>query len=293
MKAVLAVMCCLLGVGCQPGDQGRPRPSAQQAGHNAQPRPPIKIVATDSGFNAPAVMSAGLRHIVFENHGSQVHEAMLIKLPDGMGADQYVAAVKGGSLFPEGALDYSGPGLTAPAELLEVWLTVDAGNYILICWNGNHATTSPVHRFTVLDDAVADDVPPREDVVLRLHDFRFDLEGVLKKGGQVIRVENKGSSMHEVDIYRLHPSRTVADLKLWRKREDSAQGLGSGSPADALGGLLDSHDLGRVTWLRRTFHPGRYVLHCEMPMPAAHASGEPMDITHADVGMVQAFEIQP
>jgi hypothetical protein len=93
---------------------------------------PFKIVATDAGFEALGLMPAGLRHIVFENHGSEIHEAMLVKLPDGMSPNDYVAAVKAGSLFPKGALDYSGPGLTSPGETVEVWVKVDPGNYLMM-----------------------------------------------------------------------------------------------------------------------------------------------------------------
>src|SRR5262252_5841897 len=45
---------------------------------------PVRIIATDTGFDAPDKVPAGLRHIVFENHGSQIHEGMLVKLPQGM-----------------------------------------------------------------------------------------------------------------------------------------------------------------------------------------------------------------
>jgi len=71
---------------------------------------PFRIIATDAGFQAPDRIAAGLRHILFENHGSEIHESMLVKLPAGMSAEEYVAAVKKGAEFPEGALDYSGPG---------------------------------------------------------------------------------------------------------------------------------------------------------------------------------------
>ena len=63
-----------------------------------------------AGFEAPETAAAGLRHVVFENRGSQIHEGMLVKLDNGMSADDYMAAVKSRSLFPRGALDYSGPG---------------------------------------------------------------------------------------------------------------------------------------------------------------------------------------
>jgi hypothetical protein len=44
---------------------------------------PFQVIATDAGFDAPDTSPAGLRHIVFENHGSEIHEAMLVKLPQG------------------------------------------------------------------------------------------------------------------------------------------------------------------------------------------------------------------
>ena len=69
------------------------------------------MIATDAGFDAADKMPARLRHILFENHGSEIHEAMLVKLPQSMTVAEYVSAVRSGSLFPAGALDYSGAGL--------------------------------------------------------------------------------------------------------------------------------------------------------------------------------------
>src|SRR5947199_5878802 len=262
---VLAV--CVLSFACQ----------KQTAEKEA---PPFRIVATDAGFEAPDGLAAGLRHIVFENHGSEIHESMLVKLAKGMSAEDYVAAVKKGSLFPEGALDYSGPGLTSPGETTEVWIRVDPGQYILICWNSGYAKTTPVHPFTVEEVGAKDDRPPKEDLVLKLFDYRFELSGDLHKGVQVIRIETPGPSMHEVDIYRLHGGKTTADLNSWRKQ----QGHGP-APAEALGGALDRHDVHRVVWLRKNFTQGHSVLHCEMPVTNT-------ELTHADVGMVREIEIK-
>ena len=241
---------------------------------------PFQIIATDGGFEAPDSMAAGLRHVVLENHGSEIHESMLVKLPQGMTPADYVTAVKKGSLFPEGALDYSGPGLTSPGKSAEMWLRVDPGQYIIICWNSGHAKSTPVHPFRVEEVGAGDDQVPKEDLVLRLFDYRFELSGDLHKGTQVIRIETPGPSMHEVDIYRLHDGKTVDDLSKWRKQP--GHGL---APAEALGGALDSHNIQRVVWLRKTFTPGRYVLHCEMPVTNTQ-------LTHADVGMVRELEIK-
>ena len=268
---VLMILLSLVSCGCH-SKLGRERTA------------PFKIVATDAGFEAPDLIPAGLRHIVFENRGSEIHEAMLVKLPDGMTPTDYVAAVKAGSLFPKGAQDYSGPGLTSPGETVEVWVKVDPGNYLIICWNNGHAKSTPVHPFTV-QYAISEDEPPKEDVVLKLVDYRFELEGNLRKGRQVIRVETPGPSMHEVDFFRLRDGKSMADVNRWRK----ANGRGE-PPVDALGGALDSHDIKRVVWFRREFSPGRYVLHCEMPVTTDSQTTN-QQITHADVGMVREIKI--
>src|SRR5438045_8661037 len=106
-------------------------------------------------------MPARWRHILFENHGSEIHEAMLVKLPQSMTVAEYVSAVRSGSLFPAGALDYSGAGLMSPGESVEVWVKLDPGQCILICWNNGHAPSSPPRPVTV-ESGISDDVPPKE-----------------------------------------------------------------------------------------------------------------------------------
>ena len=267
----ILVVSCFIGAGCHT--------------RALETDTPFRIVATDTEFEAPERIPSGMRHIIFENHGSEIHEGMLVKLPERMSPSDYVAEVKRGSLFPKGAVDCSGPGLTSPGEKTEMWLRLEPGQYILICWNDGHARTRSAHPF-IVDYTVADDAVPKEQVVLKLFDFRFELEGTLRKGVQIIRVETPGPTMHEVDFFRLHDGKTMADLKRWRK--ENPGGL---APADALGGALDSHDIKKVVWLRKSFAPGRYVLHCEMPLTTDPSTSH-TNITHADLGMVREFEIK-
>ena len=204
-----------------------------------------------------------------------------------MRAQDYVDAVKSGELFPKGALDYSGAALTSPGETTELWTRVDPGNYIIICWNAGHARTRSVHPFTVVATGAHDDKPPPADTVLKLVDYRFDLSHPLHKGTQVIRVDTPGPSKHEADFYRLLDGKTLADLMEWRSK--NGEGV---APAIAVGGMLDSHDVSHQVWLRRNFTPGRYVVHCEMPISADAKSGTSF-ATHADAGMVMEFAISP
>jgi hypothetical protein len=271
-QTLIAAAICLGSTGCR--EQAREKEKAS-----------FHIVATDAAFEAPDKVPAGLRHILFENHGAEIHESMLVKLAPGMSADDYVAQVKKGLLFPLGGRDYSGPGLTAPGESVELWTKLDPENYILICWNDAHARTRPVHPFVVSDTIVNDDVPA-EDLVVKLIDYRFELSKDLRKGVQVLRIETPGPSMHEMDIFRVHPGKTVADLRQWRK--DSGPGP---APFDSLGGVLDNHDIRRVVWLRRNFSPGHYLLHCEMPL-TANSQTTNQERTHEDLGMMREIEVK-
>lgn len=244
---------------------------------------PVRIVANDEGFDAPAKISAGMRHVLFENHGHEIHEVMFVKLPNGMTAGDYVAQVKAGELFPKGALDYSGAGLTSPGEGTELWLPIDAGEYVLICW---HHPRASVRSLTVQTSNEPHDTPPAADVTLKLADFRFELSGPVRKGQRVLRIETPGPSMHEADLFRLLPGHEAADVRRWYKQDE----LEGTPPAIALGGILDNHDVARVVWVRKNFIPGRYVLHCAMPMSMEAKSGEHPPI-HADAGMVLAFDV--
>ena len=252
------------------------------ASHMATGAAAVRIVATDEALEAPKTMRAGLRHVIFENHGKQVHEAMFIKLPAGMSVGEFQRQVNEGILFPEGAMDYSGAGLMSSGGITEVWLPLDPGEYVLICWNH---TRHSIRSLTVPDGRRLDDTPPKEDAVLVLRDFQFELQGHLKKGTRVIMVQSSGPSLHEADLFRLHPGHSASDVQRWYKDD-----LRDPAPADALGGVLDSSDRRHVVWLRHRFEPGQYVFHCAVPLNPHAKSGDHSPV-HADVGMVMTFEV--
>lgn len=248
-------------------------------------RAPIRIVATDRGFALPDTVAAGLSHVVFENAGSDIHEVMFVKLPDGMSGDDYLEAVRGGQAFPEGALDYAGPGLTSPGEVVEMWLQLDPGTYLLACWFRGHLESIAPHIMTVSENGSGAIKPPHANAVLRLIDYRFELVGELAAGPQVLRIETPGPSLHEVDFFRLHEGRTLEDLKRWQKG-----GKAGPPPGDAIGGVLDYHEITRTVWLKIVLRPGRYVLWCGMDM-VPDAEGPAGDVTHADAGMFMELEV--
>jgi hypothetical protein len=251
---------------------------------------PVSIAATDSGFVVPDTLHEGLNHIAYENRGSTIHECMFIRLPDAMDAHQYVEAVKAGYAFPEGAIDCSGPGLTSPGQRVEMWIPLERGRYLLGCWVSKHLTAVAPRTIVVHGAPETPVVPPREDASLRLIDFRFELNPPIRRGVQTVRVETVGPSMHEVDCFRLDEGRTVEDIRAWYKNQEGPL------HATAISGVLDTHDLSRVVWLRQTFEPGRYVFWCDMPMIQSGNeadAGAAADVTHDQAGMVLEFEVEP
>lgn len=249
----------------------------------------VIIIATDSGFVVPDTLHEGLNHIAYENRGTTIHECMFIRLPDGLGAHEYLAAVKAGYAFPEGAIDCSGPGLTSPGQRVEVWVPLERGRYLLGCWFKGHLTQIQPHGIVVLGAPKTAIMPPREDATLKLIDFRFELTTPIRRGVQTIRVETVGPSMHEVDCYRLDGGHTVDDIRAWYKNHQDGP-----LPATAISGVLDSHDLSRVVWLRQTFEPGRHVFWCSMPMIQSgneSDAGAAADVTHDQAGMVLEFDV--
>lgn len=259
----------------------KPRNNSSYTGNDA-----IAIVVTDTGYVAPDTIPAGVVHLSFENQGEEIHELMFIRLPDGMSADDYAAAVAAGQDFPEGAVDCSGVGLTAPGEREGAWLPLDPGNYILVCWFRDHAERRP--GTIVVSGAPSRPAPaPDGNATIRLIDFRFEIIGDIHRGDNVLRVETVGPSMHEMDIFRLDEGKTIDDLRDWQKNHKQGP-----APARAMGGVLDSHDLSRVVHLERFFEPGNYVLWCSMPMIQNATGGDP-HVSHADAGMFKEFTVQP
>jgi hypothetical protein len=278
--AAISLLAALAGSGDRGATTGAAPPVASAAGA-------FTLIATDAGFEAPDHVASGMRHIVYENHGTEIHEAMFIKLAPGMTARDYVAAAQGGASFPEGARDYSGLGLTSPGGKAELWVELDPGRYIIICWFRDHAETIPVHEFTVDDERRDDAAPPPPDVVVKLVDFRIDLEGELHSGPQVMRIEMMGPSMHELDLYRLDEGKTRDDLKAWYKNDQKGP-----IPGRAGTGILDSHDISRVVTIKQDLSPGHYVLQCQMPMSTDPAAPH-VNVSHLDAGMVREVTIAP
>ncbi len=253
--------------------------------------PDLRIVTDDRGTVVndarSATVAPGLRHVRLYNSGADAHEAMFVRLPAGMSPADYVAAVAAGAMFPAGALDYSGPSLTVAADSTDLWLPLDPGTYVLICWNKDHATALPPAVVTVAGDP-HDAAAPVPDATMTMGDHHFAIDRPIMAGDRVIEIANAGRAMHELDSLEVPPGATLADLARWREGEGAAPVT---PPAIPRGGALDAHRLTTRVWMRRTFRPGRHALYCGMPLDSTAATGQPFR-NHADAGMMLEFLVR-
>ena len=109
-------------------------------------------------------------------------------------------------------------------------------------------------------------------------DYAFRLSAPLAAGRNVIRVENRGAEIHEVDVFRLKPGMTSDALVTWQAGDQEGE-----APGFPMGGTLDVEP-GDHLWLELDLEPGRYVFICIVPAP----DGQP----HAHKGMVMEVEVE-
>jgi ketosteroid isomerase-like protein len=96
-----------------------------------EPRPDITVDLADFAFSVSGSLTAGEHIIRFNNTGTQVHEAFLVKLADGKTAEDYLNAAPG--TIPPGVSLGGTTGIT-PGEGHYVGVTLESGNYALFCF---------------------------------------------------------------------------------------------------------------------------------------------------------------
>lgn len=113
------------------------------------------IHSRDFAFDIPATMTAGTHTFHFINDGPQTHELQLIRLHDGATLDEVFAAVAPGAAGPPPMDEVGGPGALSMG-LDNYWtVTLEPGNYALLCFVPDVADGAPhvmkgmVQAFTV------------------------------------------------------------------------------------------------------------------------------------------------
>jgi uncharacterized cupredoxin-like copper-binding protein len=131
---------------------------------------------------------------------------------------------------------------------------------------------------TVIPGVRSASLPAKPDMTISLVDYGYGTSRPLVAGTHRVLVKNDGTQWHELEIARLHPGKTPADLAAW------AEKMAGPPPASFMGGISPLSP-GEHNELTLSLTPGHYVLLCFLPDVK---DGRP----HTAHGMVRDFVIR-
>ena len=119
---------------------------------------------------------------------------------------------------------------------------------------------------------------PANDATISLFDFGYKSSAPITRATREVVVRNDGAQPHELELARLLPGKTMADLAAWAQKMDSPP------PAEFIGGVSPL-DPGERNDLALSLAPGHYAMLCFLPDAKDHA-------THIAHGMVHEFIVK-
>ena len=100
----------------------------------AAPEVTGEITMNEFSFGLPDTIAAGEHTFRVVNNGEQTHEVALIRLNDGVTAEQFLAALAPGATTPPPGSSVGGNGALSPGIFNFFSADVEAGNYLLLCF---------------------------------------------------------------------------------------------------------------------------------------------------------------
>jgi uncharacterized cupredoxin-like copper-binding protein len=244
----------------------------------------ITVRASEFAFTAPKSAPAGTITLRMVNDGKQLHHVAVVKLLQGRTVSDFVEAMKKPGPPPAWAVAVGGPNAAVPGQSTDATLTLEPGNYALVCFVPSPGDPTPhvmkgmISALTVTpSSAPSADLPA--DVTIRLSDYKFALSKPLSAGRHTIRVTNDAAQDHEVLFIKLPPRTTSAGVAEWVEA-----GMKGPPPAMPIGGVSPLAR-GRSNTITMELTPGTYGMVCFLPDAK---DGKP----HSTHGMTAQFEVK-
>lgn len=258
----------------------------------------VDITGFDFGYriNTHGGADAGLVDIRFHNRGRQDHQAQLFRLNDGVTEDKFKADLLSGNLgllFADSA-PTGGAAIVRPQDDQAVWDALQGGTYAVVCFvtgpDGIPHFAKGMLAFFQLDGTVSPEelakLRPHRGVVpqvITAHDLTYTMPKVLLRDRVYKFEDTDGEDIHEINLGRLMPGKTVADAKAYFIRLTQP-----GDPGPAPFWSEGGHGAvlpGGHGWFQVDDDPGRYVAYCLVP-------DDKTGLPHAAMGMVVGFDVR-
>lgn len=241
----------------------------------------VTITAGDYYFAVPGPVRAGPVTLRLVNHGRELHMMGIATLGKWTLAQLMEAERTGKHLDGVGGI--GGPNAVAPGDTAVSTLMLAPGHYAIACFVESPDGTMHIAKGMVGQiDVVAAPGPvapePVADATIELRDYAITLSRSVAAGRRTFRVENHGPHVHDVQLFRLAPGATLADVDAWITHPERRN-----SRARPLGGVV-GFEPGKHSWFTAEMTPGDYLLVCWIP-------GEGGKPHYAGHGMLRRFHV--
>ena len=237
----------------------------------APPGPPpqpneVTFTAFDTGdghrsrFRGPEALAGGWTTIRLINESEWAHHLQLVKLPEGITAEDLVAEAQKPGPPPAGVDFLGGPGTLLPGGEGVATVNLQVGSYSLLCFvaggDGVPHFARGLWKSLTVTAATGTPAPkPQEVVTIGLSDSEFTITGSVPAGVQTVRVTNIGQQPHEAILLRLAPDASVWDFPAPHYRPRAGR-----HPAGKHLGGIQVIEPGAQAYFSAVFEAGNYAV---------------------------------
>ncbi|GAA2066604.1 hypothetical protein GCM10009839_92990 [Catenulispora yoronensis] len=243
-------------------------------------------------------LEAGYVHVAFRNQGHVAHQAQLFRLNDGVTYAQWLADLHGpnpNAAFFTDAAPTGGATPVVPGARQDVWGVLSGGTYVVACFVPGpggvpHVLLGMYQPFEVVGSvpAWAQQLAPAFGrpawASIQAHDLTYTMPPSLVRGALIRFDDTDSADVHELNLGKLLPGKTVDDAKGWFAASANNPLVDPGPPPFTFEGGYGAVVPGQGGWFRVEADPGRYIAFCLVPDDETGKS-------HASMGMVTGFTV--
>lgn len=223
----------------------------------------ITVHGADFSYDAPATIPAGMTTVQFINDGPSLHQAQIVRLDSGRTMADLKAALSAPGALPGWIVQLGGPNAVDPGMTANATLNLVSGNYALLCVVNvpdgvPHFMKGMVQPLTVTTAGAPSHMAaaPVADETVTMDNYAFKLSVPLTAGTHTFKVSNTDEQPHELELIRLAPGKTAADMLAWLQTQNGPP------PRQALGGVAIISPTAGPAYFTASFTSGNYMLLC-------------------------------